>query len=82
MPEYVYRDEAGHICEVTHGMLESPDIVCDCGRLMKRVPQPLRINWGGIRDMHPKVKRFIDDAPSRREKFAEEHEAHERATQI
>ena len=84
MPTYVYRDELAHVCEMEHRMFYSTGVVCDtCGAEMRRVPQAPMVNWNGDNSrhpLHPSIKRLIDTASQRRDKFYQEHEAHERNT--
>lgn len=81
MPIYIYCDDAGHEQEIAHGMLDTPCIVCECGLQMHRKPQVTLINWGAFRkELHPNIKNLIESAPERRDKFAQEHEEHERRT--
>ena len=48
MPEYQYSDYV-HRLTVTHGMAESPVILCPkCGKPMHRVPQAASIVWHGL----------------------------------
>ncbi len=45
MPTYVYgcdTDQAHPRKETAHMMSKNPDMVCECGSLMHRVPQPLQ----------------------------------------
>ncbi|HEY5989583.1 MAG TPA: hypothetical protein VIV12_24865, partial [Streptosporangiaceae bacterium] len=61
MPDYLYRDAAGHEREVRHRMLYTTGIVCACGAPMHRVPYAPRVNWNGNRavsEIHPNVKRL------------------------
>lgn len=73
MPSYVYHcPECGHEIIVPHGMHSNPDVYCSlCFARMKRRPQRVGVNWNGLRPsqgfIRPDVKRFIDDAPRRRE---------------
>ena len=82
MPTYIYQDDKGHKREVIHGMTKSPRVDCDiCGAEMRRVPQLTLINWGAFRrELHPNIRNLIETAPERRDKFAQEHEEHERRT--
>ena len=82
MGAYVYRCGEGHEFEAAHGMNEPGPAKCDCGAPCKRVPQAFRVNWGQIRgaELHPNIKRLIDTAPERRDRFAKEHEEHEART--
>ena len=81
MPIYIYTDYR-HTVEVIHGMNEKPLVLCDeCGEAMHRVYTAPAVNWNGDSSrhpLHPNVKRFIEGAAERRDKFAEEHERHER----
>lgn len=83
MPIYVYRDSV-HEIEVVHSMFYNTAVICEtCGATMRRVPQAPRVNYGGdtaAHPIHPTIKRLIAEAPQRREKFAKEHEEHERRT--
>lgn len=41
MPTYTYKCEAGHAKDIQHGMMESPKLVCHCGKeLTKRLSAP------------------------------------------
>ena len=79
---YVYLCQAGHEFEVKHGMRELGPSVCFCGQTCKRKPQVPRLNWGQLRgaELHPNIKKLIDTAPERRDRFAKEHEEHEART--
>ena len=82
MPTYDYLCSQGHDFDVVHGMHDPGPAKCECGAPCKRVPQALRVNWGQIRgaELHPNIKRLIDTAPERRDRFAKEHEEHEART--
>jgi hypothetical protein len=82
MPTYLYLCEAGHEFEAVHGMRDLGPMVCECGQPCKRKPQSFRVNWGQIRgaELHPNIKKLIDTAPERRDRFAKEHEEHEART--
>lgn len=80
VPEYLYRDAAGHERPLVHRMLYSTGVVCDCGRAMHRVPRSPRINWNGSRagqEPAADVQRLIADAPRRRDWFRAEKEKYE-----
>lgn len=82
MPEYLYRDAAGHERAVVHGMLFTTGQVCECGLVMHRVPRALGINWNGSRagqEPAAAVQRLIRDAPRRRDWFRQEKEKYEDA---
>lgn len=53
---------------------------CECGGRGRR-QYSRNINWGGVA-LHPGIKRLIDDAPRRRDEYAEVHEEHERRTAV
>ncbi len=51
MPTYVYRCPKGHQMELAHGIQQDPIVTCRHGRCrltMHRVPQMVRVNWGGL----------------------------------
>ena len=72
MPEYLYRCKN---CRAERDrverMLWGTAIVCECGTVMHRVPQPLGVNWGGkwTCEMHPNSNFVIDGAEQRREEM-------------
>lgn len=85
MPVYVYVDPAGHEREVAHPIDHAEPVICpECGLEMWRKPQAFGVNWGGLKpsagELSPAVRRLIDSAPERRDRFAAKHEAHERRT--
>ena len=48
MPDYEYSDYV-HRLTVTHGMEESPCVLCPkCGKTMHKVPQAANVIWGGL----------------------------------
>ena len=60
---------------------EAPKTVaCECGGTGRR-QYSRNINWGGL-ELHPGIKRLIDDAPRRRDEYAKVHEEHERQTAV
>lgn len=73
MPEYLYRcADCGYSDYIVHGMRDIPEVCCPvCGQPMKKRPVMLSVNWGGLRpsqgEIHPNIKRVIDDAPRRRD---------------
>ena len=71
MPDYVYTC-GEHTANVSHRMLYTTAVMCEtCGEEMWRVPQPQRVNWNGLpphKETHPRLQRFIDDTPRRRER--------------
>lgn len=83
MPEYLYRDARGHERWVVHGMKDSPAVRCRCRAKMRKAPLAPMVNWNGNRavgEMHPNIRRLIEEAPERRDEFAKEHEEHEQRT--
>lgn len=82
---YVYRCKAGHEIEFEHGMLEEPSVTCECGRVMWKCPQPVFVNWNGLRpsqgEIHPKVRELVETGPERREKYWEEKSGRKAETQ-
>jgi len=72
---YVYRCTiCGYQDDYEHGMLEDCEIWCPkCGGQMRRRPQKVRVNWGGLRpsqgEIHPNIKAQIENAP----RYREEH---------
>ena len=36
MPTYSYKCEAGHAKEVFHSIMESPELYCDCGNVLRK----------------------------------------------
>jgi len=39
MPKYVYGcEECEEYTEVTHGMTEAPEVICECGVVMAKIP--------------------------------------------
>ena len=83
MPEYLYRCPERHESEVTHRMLYSTGIVCECGLSMRRVIQASRINWNGnkaVGGTSPVVQTMIDEAPRKRDEFAERKAKHVKET--
>lgn len=83
MPEYLYRDAAGHQQAVTHRMLYSTGVTCLCGRPMHRVPQAARLNWNGGRAVHElpySVRRVLATVDQRRDALAKAKEGYDRVT--
>ena len=84
MPEYLYRDTKGHEKTLFHRMLYGTGVVCDCGLEMRRVIQPVRINWNGTRavaETGAAVKELIETRPARLDEYWKEKEAHVKKTQ-
>lgn len=72
MPEYVYLcPQCDNERVVIHHMRENPDVYCTCGHRMHRRPLRLAVNWNGLPpsrgELHPNLRRLIDDAPRRRD---------------
>lgn len=71
--QYVYRcPDCGSERVITHAMTADPLVVCsECGGHMRRRPQNVKVNWGGLKpsqgDIHPNIRQLIDDAPRRRD---------------
>lgn len=66
-------------------MATTEHVICvECGSLMWRKPQAVRVNWNGLKpsqgELHPELKELVDTAPERRAAFEIEHEEHERRT--
>lgn len=84
MPLYIYSD-GRHTQEVEHSINESPIVACRiCKSIMHRRPQMPNVNWNGLPpskgQMLAEFKKFMNTREERRDKFAEEHEKHERRT--
>ena len=73
---YVYLCQNGHEIELSHSMHEAGPDACECGADLHRVPQVPMINWNGLKpsqgDIHPNIKRMVEDAPRRREQENDE----------
>ena len=72
MPEYIYRCKNGHEAIVCHGMNDKLFLECFiCDMPMRKRPLAPAVNWGGMKpskgDLHPNMKRLIDEAPKRRD---------------
>jgi len=83
MPEYLYRDPAGHELEMAHRMAYGTAVVCECGLPMHRVILPVSINWNGGRagyEPAPDVQELIRTAPQRREEFLKVKDGHRKRT--
>lgn len=79
MPSYLYRCAncfAEH--RVIHSYRDAPDVECtECGELLHKVPQPVRINWAGFtREYSPAVQAMIQDADRNRDIVAAAKERH------
>ena len=78
LPEYIYRcpeSECHHEIRVLHSMNVNPEVRCPlCGGSMRRKPQRVYVNWGGLKPsqgaIHPNIQHLIDDAPRRREELS------------
>lgn len=82
---YVYRCSQGRNKVVEHRMLYSTGVICEeCGETMWRVPQPVMVNWGGLRPSQGfitgEIKDHIDHQEENRALFEMEHELHEART--
>ncbi|MBU2249090.1 MAG: zinc ribbon domain-containing protein, partial [Gammaproteobacteria bacterium] len=72
---YVYRCRNCQIeTEVSHRMTETPAIVCTkCGGIMRKRPQVIRVNWGGLRpsqgELAPEIAANIANAPRRQDEI-------------
>jgi len=78
MPTYVYRCKCGNETIVVEPMMAISDVYCnECGSVMWRKPQLLRINWNGLKpsqgEIHPNIREFIDDTPRRTEAMEEKY---------
>jgi hypothetical protein len=76
MPEYVYGCDNKHKINMVHPMFDMPTVLCpECGAVMHRIPQWLRINFAWLRqpDPSPVVKHYLDTADERRDKYLETH---------
>lgn len=88
MPTYVYKcGRCGLRCEMSHRMLYTTGIMCDeDGGEMHRVPQILAVNWDGPKPsaggMNPIIADHIANVDRSRDEFAEEHERHERESDL
>ena len=85
MPEYLMRCKNGHEQTVFQHMEPTAQTTCPiCGSPMWRKPQPVMVNWNGLRpsqgELHPEIKELVDTAPERRAAFEQEHEEHEKRT--
>lgn len=81
MPAYCYRCPKGHEIPRTERMLYGTAIVCEsCQAAMHRVPQPVMVNWGGLRpsagQMHPRIAEHIAAAPRLQDDMAAKKAAH------
>ena len=81
MPEYVYHCGGGHEIERLERMEYGTAVICAvCQGTMWRVPQPLRIGWGGLKpsagEISPAVQAMIDNAPAERDRLAAMKEYH------
>lgn len=76
MPEYLYRcPNCGRTDYISHGMREKLELLCViCDTPMVKKPIALMVNWGGLKpsqgELHPNIKKVIDDAPRRRDEEA------------
>lgn len=83
MPTYIYTDDFRHDLMVTHGMQDTPQVICEiCGAVMRRKPTAPNVVWGGLpphlEHLRPKVaQEMIDGAPRRRDEYAAGKEQHE-----
>ena len=85
MPEYLMMCKNKHTCTIEQPMVTTERVVCpDCGSLMWRKPQAVRVNWNGLKpsqgELDPEIKKLVDTAPERRAAFEIEHDEHERKT--
>jgi len=75
MPEYVYRDAAGHEVTYTQRMGYTTAVICGCGLEMHRKPQTFLVNWGGLKpsqgELSKPIKELIETAPARRDATGE-----------
>jgi putative FmdB family regulatory protein len=73
MPAYVYLCKTCKTeVNISERMHNSELHICpECGSIMHRRPQPVSVNWGGLKpsqgSLHPNIKNLIEDAPRRRE---------------
>ena len=85
MPEYLMLCRNGHKLNVNQHMATNERVICiECGSVMWRKPQVVRVNWNGLKpsqgELHPELKELVDTAPERRAEFEIVHEEHERRT--
>ena len=72
MPEYLYRcGECKEEQDRRERMFYGTAVLCECGALMHRVPQPIGVNWGGhwACEMHPRANEAFNGAEQRREEM-------------
>lgn len=85
----VYR----YLCPLCDARWEKQHSMADCDRPhycdqclteAVRIPQAPNVNWNGPApsdpQLHPRIKNMIDTLPERQDKFAKQHEEHERRT--
>jgi len=81
MPQYQYRCQTNHLHTLNHPIDEcNVNHHCpDCGTLMHRIPQEIRVNWNGLPPhmegtRPPVIQDFIDSAPERRARYLDNKE--------
>lgn len=85
MPEYTMTCPNRHYATIEQPMITTDVVFCGvCGEAMWRKPQPVSINWNGLRpsqgELHPDVRELIDTQDQRQDAFQATHEDHERRT--
>jgi len=79
MPDYIYICPRGHTTAVNEPMMANAVHICpeeDCGLEMRRKPQTVAVNWGGLKPSDaeqraPIVQEMIDrDHVKGREEYA------------
>ena len=83
MPEYLYRCPDRHERDMVHRMAYGTAVVCECGMLMHRAIQPVRINWNGNRAGHEPagdIQELIRTAPARKDEFLKVKDEHTKRT--
>lgn len=86
MPEYLMVCSNGHKLRMIDHMIPSKTVYCPyCDHRMWRKPQPVNVNWGGLRpsqgEITGEIKDQIDNQVQYREEFEQLHEIHEQLTE-
>ena len=87
MPDYLYRCASGHEWSRIERMLYGTAILCPmCGADAWRKPQPVGVNWGGLRpsqgELSPAVKDLINGVDERKDRHAAMKEYHVNASAL
>jgi hypothetical protein len=77
MPEYLYLCPSGHVKSLTHRMMYTTGVICDCGAAMVRKPQTFLVSWGGLKpsdgDLSPVARDMIENRSRRRDEYEENY---------